>query len=240
MAKEKTDQRKVYEQNYVRSIFDSIAGKYDLLNHILSFGIDILWRRKAIKMLETRCAKRILDVATGTGDLAIEASGLSPEQIIGIDISRNMIDKAIKKVHDRKLNDIIKLEIGNAENLQFKDRSFDIVMSAFGVRNFENLQSGLKEFFRVLDNNGIALILEFSRPRNYPVNKIYKFYLGIILPFIGRSVSNNHYAYSYLHNTVSEFPDGEDFCLMLREAGFSKTSFYPLTFGIASIYLANK
>jgi demethylmenaquinone methyltransferase/2-methoxy-6-polyprenyl-1,4-benzoquinol methylase len=191
-------------------------------------------------MLQPLHPKLILDVATGTGDLAIEASRLAPKQIVGIDISSRMLDIALKKKLRCKLGHIIRFELGMAEHLTYESNSFDVVMSAFGVRNFENLKLGLTEFFRVLKNGGVTMILEFSNPRLFPVKQIYRFYFNRILPFVGGLISKNPSAYKYLQSTVTEFPDGEEFCNLLHNVGFKTTTYYPLTFGIASIYLATK
>jgi demethylmenaquinone methyltransferase/2-methoxy-6-polyprenyl-1,4-benzoquinol methylase len=237
---EENDNRRVFEQTYVRSLFDSIANRYDFLNHVLSMGVDVHWRQKAIQLLRPLHPNRILDVATGTGDLAIEASRLTPVQIFGIDISSRMLEIGQKKILSRKLEHIIMLELGEAEHLNFESNSFDVVMSAFGVRNFNNLELGLKELLRVLHKGGVVMILEFSSPRQFIVKHIYQFYFKRILPLIGGFFSNNRSAYRYLQYTVSEFPDGEDFCAILRNVGFTGTRFYQLTFGIASIYMATK
>jgi len=232
--------RHVYEQKFVRSLFDSIAHRYDFLNHALSSGIDIIWRRRAIQLLQPFLPKQILDVATGTGDLAIEAVRLNPEQIIGVDISPKMLEICRQKIKSRKLENLIAIESGEAEQLRFESGSFDVVMSAFGVRNFTDLELGLKEFYRVIRTGGCAMILEFSKPKRFPIKQMFNFYLKYILPLLGGIISNNRSAYEYLPNTVSEFPDGKDFCDILRSAGFSATTCYPQTFGIASIYIAKK
>jgi demethylmenaquinone methyltransferase/2-methoxy-6-polyprenyl-1,4-benzoquinol methylase len=230
----------MYEQEHVRTLFDSIAHRYDFLNHILSSGIDILWRRRAIRLLQQHYPKIILDVAVGTADLAIEAVQLNPVQIIGIDISTKMLEIGRTKVRQKKLESIITLEPGEAEHLRFQALSFDAVMTAFGVRNFGNLELALREFHRVLRHGGTALILEFSKPIRFPVKQIYRLYSRYLLPFLGGLISKNRSAYEYLPNTISEFPDGEEFCTLLREAGFSSAVWYPQTFGIASVYLATK
>ena len=232
--------RHVYEQTYVRSLFDSIAQRYDLLNHILSSGIDILWRRRAIRLLLPFHPKHVLDVATGTADFALEASRLHPEKIIGIDISSNMLNKGRQKIHVRRLEHLITLESGEAEHLRFEPDSFDAVIAAFGVRNFSNLELGLKEFYRVLRKGGHAVILEFSQPATTPIKQLYRLYFRTILPWLGGIVSRNRSAYEYLPDTVTAFPDGEDFCALLRSAGFAHAISAPQTFGIASIYIAEK
>ncbi len=240
MNKEEKRDRRIYQQAHVRSLFDSIAYRYDFLNHSLSSGIDIVWRRRAVQILQNVHPKRILDVATGTADLAIETAALHPTQIIGVDISTKMLEIGRVKIVKKKLGDMITLESGEAEHLRFESCSFDVVMSAFGVRNFENLELGLREFHRVLRMGGTAMILEFSRPTRTPVKQIYRFYSQYLLPFLGGLISKNRSAYEYLPNTISEFPDGEQFCKCLLNAGFSSALWYPQTFGIASIYLAVK
>jgi demethylmenaquinone methyltransferase/2-methoxy-6-polyprenyl-1,4-benzoquinol methylase len=239
MVKLKPD-RQVYEQSHVLTIFETIADHYDFLNHLLSSGIDILWRRRAIRLLQPLQPKRILDVATGTADLAIEASRLQPEQIIGIDFSPKMIAIGQAKVQKRDLEKVIKLNIGKAEELNFESDSFDVVMSAFGIRNFTDLKKGLSEFHRVLRPNGAGLILEFSKPQHFPVKQIYGLYSRYILPWLGGLISKNAYAYQYLPNTIAEFPEGEDICKLLKYVGFSDIYRYPQTFGIATIYFAIK
>ncbi len=232
--------RQVYEQTFVRSLFDSIAPRYDFLNHTLSTGIDIIWRRRAIRLLQPIRPKQILDAATGTADLAIEAVQLNPEHIVGIDISPKMLEKGRNKIRSRNLEQLITLESGEAEHMRFESGSFDVVMAAFGVRNFTNLELGLKEFYRVLRIGGGAMILEFSKSRRFPIKQMFHIYLRYILPLLGGIVSNNRSAYEYLPSTMAEFPDGEDFCGILRSAGFTTATCFPQTFGIASIYIAKK
>jgi len=238
-SEEKPD-RHLYRQAEVRSLFDSIAYKYDFLNHTLSSGIDILWRKRLVQLLQQLHPERILDVATGTADLAIEAARLNPMQIIGIDISTKMLEIAWDKIQKKNLTRVIALEPGAAENLRFKSGTFDVVMTAFGVRNFENLELGLREFNRVLRSGGTTMILEFSKPRRSLVKQVYQFYSRHLLPVIGGVISRNRSAYEYLPSTIQEFPDGEEFCKILLNAGFSNAVCYPQTFGIASIYTAVK
>jgi demethylmenaquinone methyltransferase/2-methoxy-6-polyprenyl-1,4-benzoquinol methylase len=232
--------RKVYEQPYVRTLFDAIAPRYDFLNHFLSLGIDILWRRRAIHLLEPYRPRRILDVATGTGDLALEAVRLKPKRIIGIDISQKMIDIGMKKIRAKNLESVISLENGDAERLEYESNSFDAITVAFGVRNFTGLKKGLSELHRVLRRGGIAVILEFSKPRRSPIARAYGFYSRHILPRIGGAVSRNRAAYEYLPCTIAEFPDGTAFCDILRDAGFAEVQYFPQTFGIATLYRAMK
>jgi demethylmenaquinone methyltransferase / 2-methoxy-6-polyprenyl-1,4-benzoquinol methylase len=240
VTRKEKPERRVYRQAQVRSLFDSIAHRYDFLNHTLSSGIDILWRKRIIRFLQQLHPRRILDVATGTADLAIEATRLNPEQIIGIDISIKMLEIARTKILRKKLTKIITLEPGEAENLQFESASFDVVMTAFGVRNFENLELGLREFHRVLRSGGTAMILEFSKPRRSPMKQLYRIYSRYFIPMLGGIISRNRLAYEYLPSTIKEFPDGEEFCKILLNAGFTSANWYPQTFGIASIYMAIK
>jgi len=240
MTNHQVSGRHMYEQTFVRSLFDSIAHRYDFLNHTLSSGIDIIWRRRAITLLQPLKPKQILDVATGTADLAIEAVRLNPDQIVGIDISPKMLEIGRRKIRSRKLEQLITLESGEAEHLRFESDSFDVVMAAFGVRNFANLELGLKEFYRVLRSGGSAMILEFSKPKRFPIKQMFHFYSRYILPLLGGIVSNNRSAYEYLPSTVAEFPDGEEFCAVLRSVGFTTALCAPQTFGIASIYIAKK
>jgi len=232
--------RHVHEQSFVRSLFDSIAHRYDFLNHTLSSGVDIIWRRRAIQKLRSVQPKQILDVATGTADFAIEAARLNPEQIIGIDISPKMLEQGRTKIRSRKLEHVIALESGEAEHLRFESGSFDVVMAAFGVRNFTDLELGVKEFYRVLRTGGCAMILEFSHPRRFPIKQLYHLYSRTFLPLIGGIVSYNRSAYKYLPSSIGEFPDGEEFCDILRSVGFKAVTCSPQTFGIVSIYSAIK
>lgn len=217
-------------------MFNNIAHRYDFLNHFLSAGIDYSWRRKAIKLMGRKNPKTILDVATGTGDLAIEALKINPEKIIGVDIAEDMLEFGRKKLIEKKLQDKITLETGDSENLRFGDASFDAVMVAFGVRNFENLEKGLSEMFRVINQNGQVMILEFSKPKKFPVKQLYNFYFRFILPSLGKMISGDSSAYTYLPESVGKFPDGDAFLNILQKIGFKEVKQIKLTFGIASIY----
>lgn len=228
------------KKEQVAVMFDNISGKYDFLNHFLSFGIDILWRKKAIRMLNKNRPEYILDVATGTGDFAIEALKLNPEKIIGIDISKGMLEVGRNKINKLNLQDRIELRYGDSENLPFEDNKFDAVIVAFGVRNFENLDSGLKEIYRVMTQGGKAVILEFSEPEVFPLKQLFNFYFNTVLPQIGRFISKDNAAYSYLPESVKEFPNGEDFVYLLKNVGFKKVSCNLLTFGISAIYTGQK
>lgn len=221
-------------------MFDNISHRYDLLNHLLSFGIDRFWRKKAIRLLKPNHPKSILDIATGTGDFAIAALRLHPEYIIGIDISQGMIEQGKQKMIRKKLNDRIDLQHGDSENLAFEDNKFDAVIVAFGVRNFEQLDRGLSEMYRVLVKNGTAVILEFSRPAHFPFKQIYNLYFKNILPLVGRLISRDPSAYTYLPESVQVFPEGDGFLKILSEIGFINTRCIPLTFGISSIYIGTK
>ncbi len=221
-------------------MFNSIAGRYDFLNHFLSAGIDQSWRRKAIRMLGNHHPQTILDVATGTGDLAIEAMKLKPKKVIGIDIAEDMLAIGRKKINEKGFEQIISLETGDSENIQFADHTFDAVMVAFGVRNFENLEKGLAEMYRVLTNGGEVIILEFSMPEKFPVKQLYIFYFKYILPSLGRIISGDKSAYTYLPESVSKFPAGTEFINILKKTGFTQTNVKKLTFGIASIYSGKK
>ena len=220
----------------VEEMFDQIAPKYDFLNHFLSLGIDKLWRKKAIRILKPFQPKEILDLATGTGDLAIAALRLKPDKVVGIDISEGMLRKGREKLKRKSLQDRIELIQADSEDLPFDDLSFDALTVAFGVRNFEDLQKGLNEMFRVLKPGGAFVILEFSRPERFPFKEIYNFYFFKILPKIGKIISRDGSAYTYLPESVEAFPDGDEFLCRLGDAGFSELSFKRLSFGVASLY----
>ncbi len=228
------------KKQQVRSMFNSIAHRYDFLNHFLSAGIDYSWRRKAIKLIGQHHPKTILDVATGTGDLAIEARKLKPQKIVGIDIAEDMLSFGREKLSKKGLTDLITLETGDSENLRFETHSFDAVMVAFGVRNFENLEKGLSEMYRVLNKGGVVMVLEFSKPTKFPVKQLYSFYFRFILPFLGRIISGDSSAYTYLPDSVGIFPAGFQFLEILQKVGFTNTIHKQLTFGIASIYMGVK
>ncbi len=224
----------------VAEMFDNIAPKYDFLNHLLSMGIDKLWRRKVVKIIRSHQPKHILDVATGTGDLAIALMNAGPEKITGIDISAEMLEVAGKKVASARLENKISLQLGDSEKINFPDDSFDAVTVAFGVRNYENLKRGLSEMHRVLMPKAPLVILEFSKPKNRFFRWIYFFYFRNVLPLIGKLVSKDSRAYTYLPESVEAFPDGADFIDILKETGFNTVKSTPLTFGIATIYTAVK
>lgn len=228
------------KKEQVAEMFDNISKKYDFLNHFLSLGIDILWRKKAIKMLKKDNPKLILDIATGTGDFAIEALALKPDKVIGVDISEGMLEVGREKMKRRGYDKIIDLRTGDSEKLLFNDNNFDAVIVSFGVRNFENLEKGLEDMQRVVKPGGKVVIVEFSRPDKFPFKQIYNFYFKAILPKIGRLVSKDNAAYTYLPESVQAFPDGAKFLEILKNVGFKNTQCRPLTFGISSIYIGEK
>jgi demethylmenaquinone methyltransferase/2-methoxy-6-polyprenyl-1,4-benzoquinol methylase len=228
------------KKEQVAEMFDNIAPKYDFLNHFLSFGIDKIWRRRAIRLLMKHSPADILDVATGTGDFAIESLKTGAQRITGIDISEEMLAVGRAKVEKLGLGHRIILQKGDSEKLDFSDNSFEAVTVAFGVRNFENLSKGIDELFRVLKPGGIVCVLEFSKPVNFPVKQLYSFYSFHILPGIGRLFSKDKSAYRYLPESVGRFPDGEAFLKVLKESGFNKMMQYRQTFGVATIYTGLK
>lgn len=231
---------KTGKKEQVARMFNNISHRYDFLNHFLSLGIDKIWRKTAIKFLKPLKPQFILDVATGTGDFAIQALTLNPEKVIGIDISEGMLDMGRKKIEKLKLSQKVALHTGDSENLGFEENMFDAVTVGFGVRNFENLEKGLSEILRVMKPEGMLVVLEFSRPRKFPMRQTYNFYFKNILPGLGRLISNDKSAYTYLPESVEAFPDGTDFENILKKVGFKETACKPLTFGISSIYTARK
>ncbi len=229
------------KKEQVAQMFNNIAHRYDFLNHFLSLGIDTIWRKKAIACLKQENPKLLLDIATGTGDLAITANKiLNPDKIIGIDISEGMLSFGREKLVKLNLQDKIQLMSGDSENTPFTENHFDAATVAFGVRNFENLDKGLAEINRVLKTGGSLVVLEFSKPKAFPIKQIYNFYFNQILPGIGKLVSKDARAYSYLPESVHAFPDGVDFINHLQKAGFKQTYYKTLMFGIASIYYGKK
>lgn len=228
------------KKEQVATMFNNIAHRYDFLNRSLSMGIDILWRKKTIAQLKELKPKVILDVATGTGDLALEAMSLDPEKIIGLDISVGMLEIGREKIAKRKLSDKIEMIEGDSENLPFEDNTFDAVTVAFGVRNFEDLMKGMKEIHRVLRPNGKLVVLEFSQPKSFPIKHLYWFYFNNILPTFGKLLSKDASAYTYLPESVKAFPSGQDFLDVLTKVGFKRNTSQPLTFGISSIYTGLK
>lgn len=228
------------KKEQVAKMFDNISHRYDFLNHFLSLGIDKGWRKKAINLLNPEAPKVILDVATGTGDFALQALALQPEKIIGVDISAGMLDVGRKKMMRKGVDHVVEMIQADSENLPFEQNKFDAVTVAFGVRNFENLVKGLREIFRVMKPGATLVVLEFSRPRRFPFKQIYNFYFKAILPKLGRWISRDKAAYDYLPESVEAFPDGQNFLQILKDVGFNQVACKPLTFGISSIYTAKK
>jgi demethylmenaquinone methyltransferase/2-methoxy-6-polyprenyl-1,4-benzoquinol methylase len=229
------------KKEQVAKMFDNIAPRYDLLNRVLSLGIDCIWRKQAIEYLRPKAPRLILDVATGTADVALEtARRLQPERIIGLDISSEMLQIGREKVHKQDMSHLIELQQGDSENLPFQDNTFDAITVAFGVRNFENLEKGLSEMRRVLKAGGQLVVLEFSKPHVFPLKQLFQFYFRHILPLIGRWTSRDQRAYSYLYESVQAFPEGDEFLNILQKTGYKSSQCKPLTFGICSIYLTEK
>jgi demethylmenaquinone methyltransferase/2-methoxy-6-polyprenyl-1,4-benzoquinol methylase len=229
------------KKQQVAGMFNQIAFRYDFLNRFLSAGIDIRWRKKAIKQLLEIQPKTILDVATGTADVAIMASAiLNPDKITGIDISDGMLELGRKKIEKAGLTDKIELLNGDCETINFKNDSFEAVTVAFGVRNFENLEKGLSEIQRVLKPGGKLVVLEFSKPKSPFVKALYNFYMKIICPTAGKIFSKNRDAYQYLDESIQKFPEGKNFTTILDNLGYKNTYFKPLSLGICSIYCGEK
>lgn len=224
----------------VAEMFDNIAHSYDFLNHSLSLGIDKLWRKRTIRMVRHKSDARILDIATGTGDLAIALMKNNPVKILGIDISEKMLEVGRQKIQKLGLDSHIELSLGDSEDIASEANTFDVVTSAFGVRNFENIEKGLSEIYRVLKPSGAVAILEFSMPEYFPFKQLYSFYFKHILPVFGKIVSKDNRAYTYLPDSVYEFPYGNAFIKILQKTGFVNTKIKRLTFGIASIYYGEK
>jgi demethylmenaquinone methyltransferase / 2-methoxy-6-polyprenyl-1,4-benzoquinol methylase len=228
------------KKEQVTKMFDTISGDYDGLNRVISFGIDIKWRKKVVQIVKDSKPKTILDIATGTGDLAINLAETDAEKIVGLDISRGMLDVGVEKIKKKNLDSKIEMVLGDSEHLPFSDSSFDAITVAFGVRNFENLESGLKEILRVLKPGGTFVILETSMPTKTPYKQGYNFYSKNILPFIGKTFSKDKSAYKYLSDSASQFPFGEVLNNILRNIGFINVQDLPQTFGVATIYKASK
>lgn len=225
---------KLKKKEQIALMFDNIANKYDFINHFLSFGFDFYWRKQLRKELLKFNPKKILDIATGTGDMAIELLKLNPDKIVGVDISKKMLEKAKQKTQK------VQFLYADSENLPFENNSFDAITVAFGVRNFENLNKALNEAFRVLKKNGVLIILEFSKTKIFPIKQIYDFYSFYILPLVGKIIANDKYAYTYLPKSIRYFPCGKEFLNILKNIGFVNTKLINLTFGITTIYIAKK
>lgn len=224
----------------VAEMFNNIAVKYDFLNHFLSLGIDHIWRYKAINQLKELKPKRILDLATGTGDFAIAALRLQPEQIIGMDISSGMLEVGKQKMIKKKFNHIIDMRLGDSENLPFEDNYFDGLTVGFGVRNYENLEKGLSEMLRVVRPGGKVIILEFSKPKKFPIKQAFGFYSKYFIPFFGKRISKDEKAYAYLPESVAAFPEGIDFENVLKKLNYQNVESQLVSGGIATIYSGTK
>jgi demethylmenaquinone methyltransferase/2-methoxy-6-polyprenyl-1,4-benzoquinol methylase len=228
------------KKEQVAQMFDTISGNYDGLNRVISFGIDVQWRKKVLNLVSSSNPKMILDIATGTGDLAILMATTKAEKIIGLDISSGMLEVGKKKIAHKNLSDKIEMLLADSENMPFENHTFDAITVAFGVRNFENLEKGLAEILRVLKPNGIFVILETSNPTKFPYKQGYHFYTKYILPLIGKLFSKDDVAYGYLSESASVFPFGEALNNILRKVGFINVVDRPQTFGVATIYSASK
>lgn len=228
------------KKEQVAKMFDTISGNYDNLNRVISFGIDVKWRKKVLKMVSKSNPKTILDIATGTGDLAILMAETNAEKIIGLDISSGMLEVGKKKIASKNLSNTIEMVLADSENMPFEDNYFDAITVAFGVRNFENLEKGLAEILRVLKPNGLFVILETSVPDKTPYKQGYNFYCKNILPVIGKLFSKDNVAYGYLSESAAAFPYGEALNNILRKTGFIDVVAMPQTFGVATIYSASK
>ncbi|MCL6275140.1 bifunctional demethylmenaquinone methyltransferase/2-methoxy-6-polyprenyl-1,4-benzoquinol methylase UbiE [Muricauda sp. 2012CJ35-5] len=228
------------KKEQVTQMFDTISKDYDGLNRVISFGIDVKWRKRVVQILKDKKPKSILDIATGTGDLAIALTTTGAERIVGLDISPGMLEVGRDKIKDRKLDQTIDMVVGDSENLEFEDNSFDAATVAFGVRNFENLEKGLQEIHRVLKPGGGLVILETSVPTKTPYKQGYHLYCRYLLPTIGKIFSKDRSAYAYLSESASKFPHGQAFNNILGKIGFIGIENMPQTFGVASIYVATK
>lgn len=228
------------KKRQITKMFDTISNEYDRLNRVISFGIDIKWRNKVVNLIKDENPENILDIATGTGDLAINLTKTRAKKIIGLDISEGMLNVGRKKIKERKLNNLVEMIIGDSENLPFENDSFDAVSVAFGVRNFETLEKGLSEIYRVLKVNGVFVVLETSIPQNPFFKQGYFIYTKFFLPLIGKLFSRDKTAYEYLSDSAAKFPFGEDFNNILKKIGFIRVEALPQTFGVATIYTASK
>ena len=224
----------------VAEMFNNISKRYDFLNHFLSLGIDKLWRKKAINQLREIEPKRILDIATGTGDFAIAALKLNPKEVIGVDISQGMLDMGIEKMKKRGYDNTIKMILGDSEKLPFEDESFDALTVGFGVRNYENLEQGLSDMLRILKPGGKAVILEFSKPKKFPIKQLFGFYSKRVIPFLGKTISKDKRAYAYLPESVEVFPEGQTFMDIMSKTGYKQVDSILVSGGIATIYCGIK
>ena len=228
------------KKEQVAHMFDNVSNNYDFLNRIMTFGIDIKWRKKVVAIVREKNPEIILDIATGTGDFAIMLSKLKPKKIIGLDISKGMLDVGIKKIKEKNLEGLIEMVLADSEKIPFENDSFDAITVGFGVRNFENLDKGLQEIHRVLKPNGIFVVLETSQPEKFPVKQLFNFYSKYMIPTLGKFFSKDKRAYTYLPQSAAIFPYGKRFNNILEKNGFNNATNHPLTFGAASIYTATK
>jgi demethylmenaquinone methyltransferase/2-methoxy-6-polyprenyl-1,4-benzoquinol methylase len=224
----------------VAEMFNNISANYDFLNHFLSLGIDHLWRKKAIKQLKNLEVKKVIDIATGTGDFAIASLKLNPDEVIGVDISSGMLEVGAKKMKNKGHDKTIKMILGDSENLVFEDNYFDALTVGFGVRNFENLEKGLSEMLRVIRPGGKIVILEFSKPKKFPVKQVFSFYSNYFIPFFGKRISKDPQAYAYLPESVAAFPEGKEFEEILKKLNYRNVDSIILSGGIATIYTGIK
>jgi len=224
----------------VAEMFNNISANYDFLNHFLSLGIDHLWRKKAIKQLKNLEVKKVIDIATGTGDFAIASLKLNPDEVIGVDISSGMLEVGSKKMKNKGHDKTIKMILGDSENLAFEDNYFDALTVGFGVRNFENLEKGLSEMLRVIRPGGKIVILEFSKPKKFPIKQVFSFYSKYFIPFFGKRISKDSQAYAYLPESVAAFPEGKEFESILKKLNYKSVQSIILSGGIATIYTGTK
>jgi demethylmenaquinone methyltransferase/2-methoxy-6-polyprenyl-1,4-benzoquinol methylase len=228
------------KKEQVAQMFDNISGNYDDLNRVISFGIDVKWRKKVLQLVANKKPEKVLDIATGTGDLAILMTSTTANEIVGLDISAGMLEVGKKKIAQKNLSSKIEMVLGDSENIPYPDNYFDAITVAFGVRNFENLEKGLSEILRVLKPNGVFVILETSVPTRFPFKQGYAFHSKFILPIIGKLFSKDKVAYQYLSDSANVFPFGEALNNILRKVGFIEVEHLPQTFGVATIYHASK
>ena len=231
---------KLSKKEQVAKMFDAISGNYDGLNRVISLGIDVKWRKKVVEIVGKNKPKQILDIATGTGDLALMMADLKPDRIVGLDISAGMLDVGKQKIAKANLSEKIEMMVADSEDMPFKDNTFDAITVSFGVRNFANLDKGLTEIARVLKPTGILVILETSNPTKFPFKQGYKLYTNLFLPIVGKLFSKDKVAYSYLSESANSFPFGEAFNNISQKNGFTNTEHKPVTFGVATIYTASK
>jgi len=220
----------------VAEMFNNISKRYDFLNHFLSLGIDKIWRKKAIRKLKAVAPERILDIATGTGDFAVAALKLKPKEVVGVDISSGMLDVGKEKMKKKGVDHIVSMQLGDSEDLPFDDNYFDALTVGFGVRNYEHLEVGLADMLRVLRPDGMAVILEFSKPKRFPVKQFFGFYSRYLIPFFGKTISKDSRAYTYLPESVAAFPEGQAFIDIMKKVGYKNVEAKLVSGGIATIY----